>query len=291
MKNVTIVTTMWNGVSREDGEARQNELATNELLYKPAVDDGARIVKHDGSLESAHNIIRRLLSTQSSTLDIQREMVENGKILVETRAGMDLKGVLEEKAADHRAELEKTRREIQVIMVERKAQHEKEVKELRSSVSELTDMLTKIMDQCNRLFEGYREYRESMRAMAQTMQQRDQEFQELRGVIQEQKTRIAELESRLEGTAAKPNDDNTRRREATATTRPTVVKQTGIEPRKARPTEDMHKAGDERQETRQYGRRGPELEEILRRSDNTVQDQRPAPRLDHKAAAAVAVYV
>ncbi|KIM50948.1 hypothetical protein SCLCIDRAFT_68495, partial [Scleroderma citrinum Foug A] len=57
MKNVAIITTMWDKVTSQT-EQREKEL---EALFKPLLEDGAVIMRHDRSCESASAIINHLL--------------------------------------------------------------------------------------------------------------------------------------------------------------------------------------------------------------------------------------
>ncbi|KIP07554.1 hypothetical protein PHLGIDRAFT_53433, partial [Phlebiopsis gigantea 11061_1 CR5-6] len=111
LQNVTIVTTRWDDVARDVGACRQEALAAQEAAFKPALDDGARLVAHDGSVPSAHRILREALRTPPQPLSVQREMVEEGKVLIDTAVGQDLAAGLSEKEAMHRAGLEEVRQE------------------------------------------------------------------------------------------------------------------------------------------------------------------------------------
>ena len=51
LKNVVLVTNMWNEVSRYVGEAREKELASDFL--KPALDKGAKMVRTVGGMATA----------------------------------------------------------------------------------------------------------------------------------------------------------------------------------------------------------------------------------------------
>ncbi|KAG8216974.1 hypothetical protein J3R82DRAFT_7279 [Butyriboletus roseoflavus] len=88
--NALIVTTMWSLVDPKLGESREQELATTDDLFKPALDHGAQLVRHDGTLESAQNILRHLITNKSTTLRIQRELVDEGRVLSDTSAGAEL---------------------------------------------------------------------------------------------------------------------------------------------------------------------------------------------------------
>lgn len=99
LPSALIVTTMWSAVDPKLGESREQELATTDDLFKPALDHGAQLVRHDGTLESAQTILRRLITNKSTTLRIQRELVDEGKVLSDTAAGAELVRHFAEQAA------------------------------------------------------------------------------------------------------------------------------------------------------------------------------------------------
>lgn len=68
LRNVVIVTNMWGQVSPEVGEAREHELATDEVLFKPVLNKGATMMRHGGTAESAHAILERFVHMQPEAL-------------------------------------------------------------------------------------------------------------------------------------------------------------------------------------------------------------------------------
>ncbi|KAG8214931.1 hypothetical protein J3R82DRAFT_10121 [Butyriboletus roseoflavus] len=106
LQSVLIVTNMWSKVDPDEGEARERELASNEKFYKPALDKGARMLRHDGSQESAHAILRHLVGREPSTLLVEDEMVNQEKDLADTTAGADIMRELGEQKECHAEALE-----------------------------------------------------------------------------------------------------------------------------------------------------------------------------------------
>ena len=211
MKNVVIVTTYWGAVSDEEGERRERELVSNEEFFKPAVDRGARVVRHDNTAESARSILRELCSGPRRTeepLSIQREIVQEGKTLVNTTAGIEVRETLEKEKEKNVAKKESLRKEMLLLMAEQSALRQREIEELRAAVAELTDTLTKITAECDRLASGYKEHRESVQAIAQTVEHREHEFGELQNTVRLQHGRMAELESKLHEEGVKTEGGN-----------------------------------------------------------------------------------
>jgi hypothetical protein len=90
LKNVCIATTNWDRVTAEEGKMREQELRKNPNLFKPLIDEGAELTRHDKGITSARSIINYLIHKDPTKLQIQVELDE-GKKLEETEAGSVLK--------------------------------------------------------------------------------------------------------------------------------------------------------------------------------------------------------
>jgi len=55
LKNIVIVTNMWGEVGQAKGQMREAELKNK--FFKPTLDKGAQMLRHDNTVESAHNIL------------------------------------------------------------------------------------------------------------------------------------------------------------------------------------------------------------------------------------------
>jgi hypothetical protein len=77
MKLVIIVTNMWSSVNEAAGLLREKELMTEEQFFKRSVDDGARLMRHYATLDTAVQLIWTNLSIEREreALRIQNEMV------------------------------------------------------------------------------------------------------------------------------------------------------------------------------------------------------------------------
>ncbi|KAG1809655.1 P-loop containing nucleoside triphosphate hydrolase protein, partial [Suillus subaureus] len=116
LKNVIIMTNMWLQVTREIGEAREAELASMDKFFKPVLQKGARLLRHDGTLESAHTILRYLINNQAAPLRIQQEIVDEHKSIEKTAAGVELRRALDEQADQHKEEICNLRVEMEAAM-------------------------------------------------------------------------------------------------------------------------------------------------------------------------------
>ncbi|KAJ2935280.1 hypothetical protein H1R20_g1813, partial [Candolleomyces eurysporus] len=104
-KNVIILTNMWGEVSKSVGEARERELASDDLFFKPVLEKGAQMLRHDHTLESAQAIVKRLLDNNPLVLQIQREIVDEKKDILQTAAGTELNKELLAEKERHEQEL------------------------------------------------------------------------------------------------------------------------------------------------------------------------------------------
>lgn len=97
---------MWDQVELSLGEEREKELVDKEVFFKPAVDKGARLARHDNTLESAQAIIRSIVQNCSTpmTLKIQEEL-NNGLSVMDTQAGKEVNREILEQIERHRAEM------------------------------------------------------------------------------------------------------------------------------------------------------------------------------------------
>lgn len=134
LKNALLVTNMWtpnpsSEIAAQEAE-REEELASNEKFFKKALECGAQLTRHDGSIDSAHKIARHFLRKKGSILQIQRELVDDKTPLANTQAGGLLRSYFEEA---HDAS--------QKDWQELKARQNEEIAELRAGYTRLEEML------------------------------------------------------------------------------------------------------------------------------------------------------
>lgn len=119
LKNVVITTNMWENLpSRDIGEAREYELRNKELFFKPVLDKGAMLLRHNHTSESAHNVLRHIIARNPVTLQIQRELVIEGKAISNTSASRELNKQLTEEIEKHKREMNKVLEDMQGLCSE-----------------------------------------------------------------------------------------------------------------------------------------------------------------------------
>lgn len=85
LSNVMLVTTRWNEVEESLGASREQQLRDQFWAYM--LEKGSTMARFHADRDSAISIASQLVSRESIVLDLQREMVDEGKTLKETVAG------------------------------------------------------------------------------------------------------------------------------------------------------------------------------------------------------------
>ena len=106
LNNVVIVTTMWDKVSPEEGSQREQELKSGKNLFKPLLDGGAIMIRHDRTPKTASSVINHLLKKDATITQIVHELVEEKKALAETDAGTELNNDIQTLIKQHKEEME-----------------------------------------------------------------------------------------------------------------------------------------------------------------------------------------
>jgi chromosome segregation ATPase len=128
LKNVCITTTNWDRVTKEEGDMREQELRGSLNLFKPLINEGAQLVRHDKAIASARSIINYLIHKDPTKLKTQVELDE-GKKLEETEAGSVLK-------EEVKASLEKLEGRLRVLKEEMEEAERKKHAELLAELEE-----------------------------------------------------------------------------------------------------------------------------------------------------------
>lgn len=197
LKNVVLVTNMWGEVSKEVGEAREAELAREEIFFKPVMEKGARLLRHDDTVESAQEILRRIIGNQPRSLRIQRELVDEKKDISQTAAGAELNRDLLQQAENHRLEMivlqEEMREAIRTKDIETKRELEIETRKLQAEMN-------RVQADSQKLASAYSEEKAKLeRSMEELM---DSARREAERVSAEHQRQIRTLESRLQEAAS-----------------------------------------------------------------------------------------
>ena len=139
LRNVVLITNMWNNVHQDVNEACETELSDN--FFKPALDEGAQMVRHHNTTESAQDIILKIMKNRPVVLRVQRELVDEGKNIIDTVAGEFLNQELKEQIRRYQVEL----KEVQEEMVQALKEKDEEMRQgLEEAERELQEKIEKV---------------------------------------------------------------------------------------------------------------------------------------------------
>jgi hypothetical protein len=147
-KNVVIVTNFWGEVDSKTGIAREKELITENSFFKPVLDAGGQIMRHNRTMESALSILRCVLRNSPMVLRIQRQLVEKKMTLVETDAGSELVVELQRQEAEHQEEVRTLQTEMKAAS---KAKDETTKQELGEALQHAQEHLYRVRASANNL--------------------------------------------------------------------------------------------------------------------------------------------
>lgn len=144
MRNVLIVTTMWEEVHQEVGERREGELMNKEIFFKGALNHGARMCRHHNTVLSARNTVRELLGLSPRVVQMQHEIVDECKDLPQTAAGEELQSELERQAKDYHQRMQDLQEEIDVALARKELLHQEDLQSLRNQLTAIEAKLLKV---------------------------------------------------------------------------------------------------------------------------------------------------
>ncbi|KAF5244738.1 hypothetical protein FAUST_2255 [Fusarium austroamericanum] len=91
LKNVILVTTMWNTLRPEERKRavhREQELLNN--FWSPMINKSAFVAQFNGTAASAYSLVYQLADQESVVLDIQKEIVDQDRSIIDTATGISL---------------------------------------------------------------------------------------------------------------------------------------------------------------------------------------------------------
>ena len=195
LQNVIIVTTRWADVPLETGLKREEQLRSQDNLFRPALENGATLLRHDNTVKGTHDILEKLVNRQAEPVKIQTELVEERKDISETAAGAELCRQLEEQAGMFGREIEDLRREIRSALIARDVRAGRDLREAKEQfelklqqVVEGRDKLSELYNQEKRASE---ELRQTIKALTDDQKRIKREHEEER---QRHRARVASVQ-------------------------------------------------------------------------------------------------
>ena len=175
LKNVVLVTNMWDEVSPEDGQDRENQLSSR--FFKPVLDKGARLARHHNTTESAHNIIRMIIENHPIALQIQRELVDEQRDIVDTTAGEVLNHEINELIRQHQVKLKEVQEEMASVLSEK----DEEIHELEEEKEKMQKDIERMKKSSDEMASKYAEEKQRMEAKVKKMMKEMKSMRELAG--------------------------------------------------------------------------------------------------------------
>ncbi|KDQ18736.1 hypothetical protein BOTBODRAFT_127668 [Botryobasidium botryosum FD-172 SS1] len=129
LKNVVLCTTMWDLVGAQVGEAREKQL--KEQFWSRMLKRGAGVMRHDGSSQSAHAIISSMLGYDLVDLQIQDELVNQHKTLLETAAGEEINKEVLKLQAKYEQELASMKQQMNEALASKDVEMQRMIEEDR----------------------------------------------------------------------------------------------------------------------------------------------------------------
>ncbi|KAF5329409.1 hypothetical protein D9619_009144 [Psilocybe cf. subviscida] len=164
--NVVIVTNMWSEVSEDVGSAREAELVSDDLFFKPVLSKGAQMLRHDNTPASAHAILSRIIDNHPLPLQIQRELVDEKMDIADTAAGEELNRELKIQLEKHKQEMKMLQEEMQEAIREK---DEETRRELETATSKLEKEMARVQSDSQNLVSQYMEEKNDLEKRVQDL--------------------------------------------------------------------------------------------------------------------------
>jgi chromosome segregation ATPase len=208
LQNVVIVTSMWEKVGIQVGEAREAELTREDFFFKPVLDKGAQMARHDNTVSSAKNIIRRIIDNHPLPLQIQRELVDEYKNISETGASEELNRELNAQIRKHQQEM------LMIKEVMKQAMDDKEEetrRRLEIEIQRMQEEIARFANDAERLTSDYES--EKHRLEARLTEVEGETMREAERAAAQYQKQIDELRNTLESSTAASEREKTQMRE------------------------------------------------------------------------------
>lgn len=182
LQNVVVVTNMWGEVTVEVGNKREAELKREDDFFKPVLDKGARMARHENSFSTAEEIIRLIIGNHPLPLRIQEELVEEDMIISETGAGKELNQILDAQIKKHQEEMRKLKEEMEQAM---KDKDEEVRREIEVEMMRLLERMEGLLSDKERLESDYKRRIAKLDKIIRASKDKEVEMQEELGRLTE----------------------------------------------------------------------------------------------------------
>ena len=145
------MTNMWGKVDQDVGAAREQQLAAD--FVRPAVDNGARLLRHYDTTESAHGIIREILNNRRAALQVQQELVDEKREFDQTTVGEEIN----REVGETTRRLEQQVEELQDRLATVRGREEETRSHLGAEIARLRKEIKRLTEGSRNMNAGYRE--------------------------------------------------------------------------------------------------------------------------------------
>jgi len=197
LQNVVIVTNMWGEVDPQVGNAREAELMRDDLFFKPVLDKGAQMARHENTVPSAENVVRLILDNHPLPLRIQEELVNEHKDISETGAGEELNREISAQIKKHQQEMRALKEEMEQAI---KDKDEETRRELEIETKKMQREIARFENDAKRLASDYESEKERLETRLEQMETESR--QESDRIAAQYQRQIDELRYTLETNAA-----------------------------------------------------------------------------------------
>ena len=185
--SVVLATTMWSYVPDEaTGQRRERELSTEPIFWKHMIEHGSQVFRQDKGRKSGTEIVKYLINKRRPvTLDIQREMVDQRRQLLETGAGAEVATQVEKNSQMWEKKLEEIRKELQDAIAQRDHDAREELVGYKEVVEQKIrkdqDEIRKMQTDSDQLFQQMKEaHEQDVKKWADLIQEKDKMIEEAR---------------------------------------------------------------------------------------------------------------
>jgi DNA-binding protein YbaB len=188
LKNVVFATTGWGTAARagdlEKAKINEEQLRTDPDFWEPFIRRGSTIARFEDTMKSALEIILSLADRAPTVLQIQQEMVDEDKDLVDTSAGHAVNEELRKLEEKYQKDLNALQTDMEQALAEKDLDLQSALAESKASIEKLRDEARHAQDilQYERRNER-RKYENDMQALQQRMTRdlkKEKKEQELR---------------------------------------------------------------------------------------------------------------
>ena len=158
---------MWGDVEPKAGDAHKAELMREDAFFKPDLDQGAQMAHHENTTPSAEAIIRLLIKNHPLPLQIQTELIDEHKDIIETSAGQELNQELYSQIKKHQEEIRIITEEMEQAV---KDKDKKTRNELESEKRRIHKEIGRFENEAKRLGSDYRREKSEFQAQLTEME-------------------------------------------------------------------------------------------------------------------------